>query len=165
MSHTWTKRLLILGVYIPIYPPSLRPCKERTCEKTFRRVDFRQKSDAVEFVSCLTLNSVAVLSTVECRRLNRLCRTTVVRQLMWIFEAHYGLVSQYEWQLMWIFEAHYGLVSQYEWRRFNSVARPYKLTGDEVEFDSFTRSKVDHVQVGRLDFVESGWFLSQECRP
>ena len=26
MSHTWTKRLLILGVYIPIYPPSLRPC-------------------------------------------------------------------------------------------------------------------------------------------
>jgi len=147
MSHTWTKRLLILGVYIPIYPPSLRPCKERTCEKTFRRVDFRQKSDAVEFVSCLTLNSVAVLSTVECRRLNRLCRTTVVRQLMWIFEAHYGLVSQYEW------------------RRFSFVARPYKLTGDEVEFDSFTRSKVDHVQVGRLDFVESGWFLSQECRP
>ena len=25
MSHTWTKRLLILGVYIPMYPPSLRP--------------------------------------------------------------------------------------------------------------------------------------------
>ena len=45
MSHTWTKRLLILGEYIPIYPPSQRPWMEGYSKLKIDRKEVRDMGE------------------------------------------------------------------------------------------------------------------------
>ena len=57
MSHTWTKPLLILGVYMPIYSPSLRPQLNST--SSWVELCRYKRALSVHPMQCSSLSSAA----------------------------------------------------------------------------------------------------------
>ena len=88
MSHTWTKRLLILGVYIPLYPPSvatplrvassmqrslsvgrqLQLCRPTTdIQTSFLQFDKQQWTKRGSWVKVMRWSVTSILSAIQCR--------------------------------------------------------------------------------------------------